>query len=120
MSPGPLKPLNYFHQVAKTGQYLMPQFTSSLIVASNISLFFPGIGSWRNEYANEIDNHTNGIMNILMKYTYAPTLEGGYGPFTLAPIGGFRTDAHNFRLEKRNGGVLITVPGHKLLVLYRQ
>ena len=115
VSPGPLEPLNYFHQVAESGQYLMPQFTSSLIVASNISLFFPGLGSWRDEYTNDIDNHTNGIINILMKYTYAPTLEGGYGPFTLGPEGGSRTDAHNFRLEKRNGGVLITVPGAQVI-----
>ena len=86
----------------------MLQFTSSLIIASNFSLFIPGLGSWRDEYATDIDNHANGIINILMKYTYAPTLQGGYGPFTLAPKGGSQTDAHNFRLEERNGGDLIT------------
>ena len=93
----------------------MPQFTSSLVLASNISLFFPGLGSWRDEQENDYDNHTNGIINMLMKYAYAPTLEGGYGPFTFSSKGGVRKDAHNFRIERRNGGVLIRVPGAQVI-----
>ena len=115
VSPGRLVPLNYFHQVAESGQYLMPQYTSSLVLASNVSLFFPGLGSWRDEQDNDHNNHTNGIINMLMKYAYAPTLEGGYGPFTLAPKGGIRKDVHNFRVERRNGGVLIRVPGAQVV-----
>ena len=108
-------PLNYFHQVAESGRYLMPQFTSSLVLASNVSLFFPGLGSWRDEQTNDIDNHTSGIITTLMKYAYALTLEGGYGPFTLAPKGSIRKDVHNFRVERRNGGVLIRVPGAQVI-----
>ena len=93
----------------------MPQFTSSLVLASNVSLFFPGLGSWRDEWENDYDNHTNGIINMLMKYAYAPTLEGGYGPFTFSPKGGVRKGAHNFRIERRNGGVLIQVPGAQVI-----
>lgn len=92
----------------------MPQFTSSLILASNVTLFFPGLGSWRDEEA-DIDNHTNAIIHILMKYAYASTLEGGYGPFSLAPNGGHRKGIHNFRVERKNGGVLLRVPGAQLI-----
>ena len=115
MSPGQLEPLNYFHQVAESGRYLMPQYTSSLVLASNVSLFFPGLGSWRDEQDNDYNNHTNGIINMLMKYAYAPTLEGGYGPFALAPKGGIRKDVHNFRVERRNGGLMIRVPGAQVV-----
>ncbi len=114
VSPGRLLPLNYFHQVAESGRYLMPQFTSSIILATDVSLFFPGLGSWRNEQ-NDIDNHTNAIINMLMKYAYAPTLEGGYGPFTLAPKGGSRKSNHNFRVERKSGGMLLRVPGAQLI-----
>ncbi len=92
----------------------MPQFTSSMILATNLSLFFPGLGSWRNEQ-NDIDNHTNAIINLLMKYGYALTLEGGYGPFNLAPKGGSRKSNHNFRVERKSGGVLVQVPGAQLI-----
>ena len=108
MSPGRLVLL------AESGQYLMPQYTSSLVLASNVTLFFPGLGSWRDE-EDIYDAHTNAIINMLMKYAYAPTLEGGYGPFALAPKGGIRKDVHNFRVERKNGGLLIRVPGAQVI-----
>ena len=109
MSPGRLVLLS------ESDQYLMPQYTSSLVLASNVSLFFPGLGSWRDEEVNDYNTHTNGIINMLMKYAYAPTLEGGYGPFTFAPKGGIRKDVHNFRVERKNGGLLIRVPGAQVI-----
>ena len=99
---------------AESGQYLMPQYTSSLVLASNVSLFFPGLGSWRDE-EDRYEAHIDAIINMLMKYAYAPTLEGGYGPFTLAPKGGIRKDVHNFRVERKNGGLLIRVPGAQVI-----
>ena len=50
-----------------------------------------------------------------MKYTYATTLTGGYGPFTLAPVGQARKDPHNFRVERKDGGILVTLPGAQLV-----
>ncbi len=93
----------------------MAQFTSSFVLATNVSIFFPGLGSWRDEQNIDVDNHTNAVINMLMKYAYAPTLEGGYGPFTLAPEGGTRKASHNFRVERKRGGVLLQIPGAQLI-----
>ena len=107
VSPGPLTPENYFHEVVSKGKYLLPEYPSAFVIASNIKIFF-------TEF--EIDsNGTESILNILMKYAYANTLTGGYGPFTLAPVGQARTDPHNFRVERKNGGILVTLPGAQLV-----
>ena len=107
VSPGPLTPENYFHEVVSKGKYLLPEYPSAFVIASNIKIFF-------TEF--EIDsNETESILNILMKYAYANTLTGGYGPFTLAPVGQARKDPHNFRVERKNGGILVTLPGAQLV-----
>ena len=84
------------------------RFTSSFILASDIKLFFPGLGAW-----NESD--TNYVINILMKYTYAPNLEGGYGPFSFVPADGALNNVHSFRVESSRGGILITIPGAQVI-----
>lgn len=89
------------------GKYLLPEYPSAFVIASNIKIFFTEL---------EIDSdETDSILNILMKYAYAATLTGGYGPFTLAPVGQARKDPHNFRVERKDGGILVTLPGAQLV-----
>lgn len=102
----------YFNQVAESGMYLMPQYTSSLILASDVKVFFPGLGAWND---TDDDDNINGAIHILMEYAYAPNLEGGFGPFTFAPADDTHTNPHNFRVERKNGGILLTVPGAQII-----
>lgn len=112
VSPGPLEPGRYYQEVVRSGHYLMPQFTSSFILASDVQVFFPGLGIWND---TDTDDQTNNAVNILMKYTYAPNLEGGYGPFSFVPADGATNNVHSFRVERNRGGILITVPGAQII-----
>ena len=109
VSPGPLTPKQYFQRVAHSGHYLLPHYVSGLIVASNIKLFYPGLGTWNSsENGENIDN----VLHVLMKYTYAQVLTGGVGPFN------FETKddlTHKFQLKRQSGGLLITVPGGQVI-----
>ena len=107
VSPGPLTPENYFHEVVSKGKYLLPEYPSSFIIASNIKILFTELGIDSNE--------TEDILNVLMKYAYANTLTGGYGPFTFAPVGHVRKDPHNFRVERKNGGILVSLPSAQVI-----
>ena len=112
VSPGPLEPERYYQEVVRNGDYLMPQFTSAFILASDVKVYFPGLGIWND---TDVDDHTNSAVNILMKYTYAPNLEGGYGPFSFVPADGAINNVHTFRVERSRGGILITVPGAQII-----
>ena len=112
VSPGVLKPGRYYQQVVRNGQYIMPQFTSAMILASDIKVYFPGLGIWND---SDTDDQTNNAVNILMKYTYAPNIEGGYGPFSFVPSDGTFNKIHNFRVERTRGGILITIPGAQVI-----
>lgn len=90
----------------------MPQFTSSFILASDIKIYFPGLGIWND---SDTDDQTNDVVSILMKYTYAPNLEGGYGPFSFVPADGAINNVHSFRVERNRGGILITIPGAQII-----
>ena len=111
VSPGPLEPGWYYQEVIRNGDYLMPQFTSAFILASDVKVYFPGLGVWND---TDGDDQTNNAINILMKYTYAPNLDGGYGPFSFVPANG-ANNVHNFRVERNRGGILITVPGAQVI-----
>ena len=106
-----LNPSSYFNQVAESGQYIMPQYISSLLLASNVTIFFPGLGAWND---TDDDDDTNEVINILMKYTYAGNVDGGYGPimFTPASLNG---NVHKFRVERKNGGILISLSGAQVI-----
>ena len=109
MSPGPLTPKQYFQRVAHSGHYLLPHYVSSLIIASNIKLFYPGLGTWNSsENGESIDN----VVHILMKYTYAQVLTGGVGPFNFEAKDDL---THKFQLKRQSGGLLITVPGGQVI-----
>ena len=112
VSPGPLEPGWYYREVVKNGHYLLPQFTSALILASDVKIYFPGLGVWND---TDSDEQTNNAVNILMKYTYAPNLEGGYGPFSFVPADGAINNVHSFRVERSRGGILIAVPGAQVI-----
>ena len=112
VSPGPLEPARYYQEVIRRGEYLMPQFTSSFILASNIQVYFPGLGVWND---SDTDNQTNNAVNVLMKYTYAPNLGGGYGPFSFVPADGAINNIHSFRVERSRGGILLTIPGAQVI-----
>lgn len=112
VSPGPLESGWYYQEVIRNGHYLMPQFTSALILASDIKVYFPGLGVWND---TDGDDQTNNAVNILMKYTYAPNLDGGYGPFSFVPADGAINNVHSFRVERNRGGILITVPGAQVI-----
>ena len=90
----------------------MPQYTTSFILANDIKIFFPGLGIVND---TDIDNQTNNAINTLMRYAYAPNLEGGYGPFSFTPAEGTKKDVHNFRVERINGGIQLTVPGAQIV-----
>lgn len=96
--------------MAHSGDYLLPHYVSAFIVASNIQLFFPGLGSWTS--ADYYQNQTNEAINTLMKYAYAPVLTGSIGPFSFEFPGGSK---HNYQLRRRNGGLLITLPGGQVI-----
>lgn len=109
VSPGPLHPNIYFQQVAHSGRYLLPHYVSGFILATDIKFFFPGLGSW--EYLD--DNETNdNIINILMKYAYAPVLTGSVGPFNIELNSG---NNHNYQIKRQDGGLLITFPGGQII-----
>ena len=112
VSPGPLEPGWYYQEVVRDGHYLMPQFTSAFILASDVKVYFPGLGVWND---TDGDDQTNNAVNILMKYTYAPNLDGGYGPFSFVPADGAINNVHSFRVERSRGGILITVPGAQVI-----
>ena len=90
----------------------MPQYTTSFILANDIKIFFPGLGTVND---SDSDNETNNAINTLMRYAYAPNLEGGYGPFSFVPAEGTKQDVHNFRVERINGGIQLTIPGAQLV-----
>jgi hypothetical protein len=109
VSPGPLNPSIYFQRLAHSGDYLLPHYISAFIVASKVKIFFPGIGSWNS---SNYENQTNEAINILMKYAFAPVLTGGVGPFSFAfPAG----NEHNYQLRRKNGGLLLTLPGGQVI-----
>ena len=112
VSPGQLEPRRHYQEVVKNGHYLMPQFTSSFILASDVKVYFPSLGIWND---SDADGQTNNAVNILMKYTYAPNLEGGYGPFSFVPADGAINNVHSFRVERNRGGILITIPGAQII-----
>ena len=67
------------------------------------------MGSWNY---SKYDNDTNEVINILMRYAYAPVLRGGIGPFSFEmPTG----NEHNYQLKRKNGGLLMTLPGGQIV-----
>lgn len=108
VSPGPLTPSIHFQQVAHSGDYLLPHYVSAFVVASDIKLFFPGLGSWNSTNSNQ----TNQAINTLMKYAYAPVLTGGVGPFSFEFPAAYE---HKYQLRRRNGGLQITLPGGQVI-----
>ena len=90
----------------------MPQYTTSFFLANDIKIFFPGLGIVND---SDIDNQTNNAINTLMRYAYAPNLEGGYGPFSFVPAEGTKQDVHNFRVERINGGIQLSIPGAQIV-----
>ena len=109
VSPGPLPSREDFLFAAHSGRYLLPHYVSSFIVASNIKLFYPNLGSWN---FSDSSNEVNNIVQILMKYAYTQILNGGVGPFSFALPTGLD---HNFQLKRQNGGLLITLPGGQVI-----
>ena len=108
VSPGPLMSSNYFKRVISTGRYILPQYVHALVLAHDITIHFPGLGSWDfSEY--------DVVVNTLMKYAFAEELAGNFGPFSFeVPESGL---GHNFRIarKKLNGGIVITLPGAQLV-----
>ena len=90
----------------------MPQYTTSFILANDIKIFFSGLGTVND---SDTDNETNNAINTLMRYAYAPNVEGGYGPFSLMPAEGAKKYVHNFRVERINGGIQLTIPGAQIV-----
>ena len=90
----------------------MPQYTTSFILANDIKIFFPGLGTVSD---SDSDGQTNNAINTLMRYAYAPNLEGGYGPFSFVPAEGAKQDVHNFRVERIKGGIQLTIPGAQIV-----
>ena len=90
----------------------MPQYTTSFILANDIKIFFPGLGTVND---SDSDNETNNAINTLMRYAYAPNLEGGYGPFSFVPAEGTKQDVHNFQVERINGGIQLSIPGAQII-----
>jgi hypothetical protein len=90
----------------------MPQYTTSFILANDIKISFPGLGTVND---SDADNETNNAINTLMRYAYAPNLEGGYGPFSFVPAESTKMDVHNFRVERINGGIQLTIPGAQIV-----
>ena len=109
MSPGPLKPRTFFKRVAHSGQFLLPHYTSAFILATDVKFFYPGLGSWNySDYNSESSN----VINILMKYAYAQALTGSIGPFSFQFQSGSK---HNFRIRRKDGGLMITIPGGQVV-----
>ena len=90
----------------------MPQYTTSFILANDIKLFFPGLGTVND---SDSDNDTNTAISTLMRYAYAPNLEGGYGPFSFVPAEGTKQDVHNFCVERMRGGIQLSIPGVQII-----
>lgn len=109
MSPGLLSSKSHNLRVAHSGQYLLPHYVSSFVVASNIKIFLPGLGSWNY---SDYDSEASNVINILMKYSYARVLTGGVGPFSFEMSTGER---YNFNIRRKDGGVMIHIPGGQVI-----
>lgn len=109
MSPGPLSPKSYNLRVAHSGQYLLPHYVTAFVVASNVRIFLPGMGSWN--YSNH-DSEASNVINILMKFSYARVLTGGVGPFNFEMSS---EEQHNFNIQRKDGGIMIRLPGGQVI-----
>ena len=111
VSPGYLTPSSYFGRVIASGQYLLPQYVHAFVLASDIKIFFPHLGSWH--FSDE--HESSVVINTLMEYTFAEKLSGNFGPFSFeVPRSG---SGHNFQIKrnKLNGGLVITLPGAQVV-----
>ena len=79
------------------------------MVATDIKLFLPGLGSWNY---SDYNSETANVINVLMKYSYAQSLTGGVGPFSFEAKTG---DRHNFNIRRKDGGLLIRIPGGQVV-----
>ena len=109
MSPGPLPSKAYTLRVAHSGQYLLPHYISAFVVASNVKIFLPGLGSWNY---SDYDSEASNVINILIKYSYARVVTGGVGPFSFeVPM----DKQYNFNIRRKDGGLIIHIPGGQVI-----
>ena len=90
----------------------MPQYTTSFILASDVEIFYPGLGMSSD---SDSDEDANTAANIIMKYAYASNLEGGYGPFSFAHASGTKQGSHNFRVDRTRAGINLHIPGAQIV-----
>ena len=84
----------------------MPHYITGFILASNIQIFYPGLGSL------EQNNEMSELIHILMKYAYAQVLTGSIGPFSFDLSTEY---SHNYQIKRKNGGISITLPGGQII-----
>ena len=113
VSPGPLLYDSYFKDIISTGQYLLPQYVHAMILASEITIYFPKLGSW--EHSD--DQGSSVVLNALMEYAFAERLSGSFGPFNFDIHEMQATGDHNFHVRRKrfNGGIVVTLPGTQLV-----
>ena len=111
VSPGHLIPGSYFGRVIDSGQYLLPQYVHAFVLASDVKIYFPHLGSWH--FSDE--HESSGVINTLMEYAFAEKLSGNFGPFSF-DIPKFGS-GHNYQIKrnKLNGGLVITLPGAQVV-----
>ena len=81
--------------------YLLPLYPSTLLLATDIQLFF----------------HNLSDPTPLFRLAYEPRVRGSYGPFSFGPmlVTGDRERRVKFRVDSVEGGAVVSLPGAQLI-----
>lgn len=90
---------------------MLPQYVSAFVLASDIKLHYPTLGSW--EFADNSSSYN--VINTLMEYAFAERLTGTVGPFNFEVPKS--ESGHNYQIKRKkfDGGLQITVPGAQVV-----
>ena len=106
-----MSPDYQYVQDISTGEYLLPQYISAVVLASNVKIQFPDLDQWDFSDTDQINPIT-----VLMEYAFATKLSGTLGPFNFNLPKSASDSEHNFQLKQGlGGGVELTLPGAQVV-----
>ena len=106
VSPGPRSTPSKFRKSVSSGQYLLPAFPASLLIATDIQISIPS------------HSLPPKVITDLLALSYEPLVSGGYGPFSFGRMYGDNKDGkelYKFRVQRENGSLLLSLPGGQLI-----
>ena len=105
MSPGP-QPTPRFREVVSSGQYLLPAFPASLLLATDIEISIPSYSLPRD------------MADDLLALSYDPLVSGRYGPFSFGRMYGDSNKvrkAIKFQIDQSSRQLILRLPGAELM-----